>query len=140
MTTAAELFQPPNHQRAVGVVGDSQTLACFVETANTFLTRFVGLQFRLPLRRNHGLLMFPTGSIHTFWMRGPIDVLWLNRDAEVLRVVENLQPWRIRLAPPNTYGVLELGGGTVAAFGRPLLGATLTALDASSPQTAAGRH
>ena len=123
MTKRNGIFSSSEQARAIFASG--VPLATCVETANTFLARFWGLQFRRPLRSGHGLLLFPSGSIHTFWMRGAIDVLWLSQEARVLRVEERIPPWRIRLAPPTTFAVLELGSGTLEAFDGSLVGTTL---------------
>ncbi|MEO1617351.1 MAG: DUF192 domain-containing protein [Planctomycetota bacterium] len=116
ITSRSSLFgnSADDAQFTVGVDGWNKPLANFVTVANTFWTRLCGLQFRLPLRRGHGLLLYPAGSIHTFWMRGPIDVLWLDRNATVLRNSHAVPPWRMRKAPPETFAVLELGAGTAA--------------------------
>lgn len=114
MEESGTLFghQCDDSQFAVCVAGRDESLANFVEVANTFFTRLCGLQFRLPLRRGHGLLLYPAASIHSFWMRGAIDVLWLDKTGKVLRVCHAVQPWRMRTAPTGTFAVLELGVGT----------------------------
>lgn len=128
MKNCASLFEPADSQRCIGVMGEDAPLARFVETADTFFARFVGLQFRLPLRRGHGLLLYPAKGIHTFWMRGAIDVLWLDRNGIVVRVAETLPPWRVRMATTDTFAVLELGAGTVSQFGNPLVNRQLVVL------------
>ena len=81
---------------------------CFV--AQTPLTRLRGLLGRGRLGEGEGLLLRPTGSIHTWFMRQTIDVVFLDRDFEVLRVVENMKPWRFA-GRRGSKAVLELAGG-----------------------------
>jgi uncharacterized membrane protein (UPF0127 family) len=54
----------------------------------------------------------PAGSIHTMFMRFPIDVLFLDADECVLKVVHNLEPWRFAAARGAKY-VVELPSGTL---------------------------
>ena len=56
--------------------------------------RMRGLLGRRGLESGEGLLLRPTGSVHTFFMRFPIDVVFLSRDGEVLRIAQALSPWR----------------------------------------------
>ncbi|MCG8651894.1 MAG: DUF192 domain-containing protein [Pirellulales bacterium] len=123
----SSLFQSRGEtQLEIYVEDHPQPLARFVEVADTFISRAVGLQFRLPLRRGHGLLIYPAAGVHTFWMRGAIDILWISREGEVLRICQRVRPWRLRMAPKGSYAVLELGAGTVEAFGQVNLGSRLS--------------
>jgi uncharacterized protein len=53
-----------------------------------------GLLGRHGLESGEGLLLRPTGSVHTFFMRFPIDVVFLSREGEVLKITQALPPWR----------------------------------------------
>jgi uncharacterized protein len=81
---------------------------CFV--AQTPLTRLRGLLGRRPLREGEGLLLRPTGSIHTCFMRQTIDAIFLDPDFTVLRVVANMKPWRFA-GRRGSKAVLELAAG-----------------------------
>ncbi|MRH77367.1 DUF192 domain-containing protein [Spiribacter sp. C176] len=67
-----------------------------------------GLLGSKPLSGQKGLLLWPGGSVHTFGMTYPIDVLFLNHELRVLHCQRFLRPWRIALAPWKTQGTLEL--------------------------------
>jgi uncharacterized membrane protein (UPF0127 family) len=56
--------------------------------------RMRGLMGRSELELGAGILLEPAPSIHTFFMRFPIDVVFLDADRRVLRVVEAMPPWR----------------------------------------------
>jgi uncharacterized protein len=58
------------------------------------LQRMRGLLGRSSLGAGEGLLLTPAPSIHTAFMRFPIDVVFLNNQLHVLRLVERLAPWR----------------------------------------------
>jgi uncharacterized membrane protein (UPF0127 family) len=70
--------------------------------------RMRGLLGRRGLESGEGLLLRPTGSVHTFFMRFPIDVVFLSRDGEVLKVARAVPPWRTAAAR-GAKAVLELG-------------------------------
>ena len=69
--------------------------------------RMRGLLGRRGLESGEGLLLRPTGSVHTFFMRFPIDVVFLSRDGEVLKIARALRPWRTAGAR-RAKAVLEL--------------------------------
>lgn len=62
-------------------------------------------------------MLRPGGSIHTFGMRFGIDVLFLDRQMKILKIVRRLQPWRFALAPRETCLVLEIASGRAATLG-----------------------
>jgi uncharacterized membrane protein (UPF0127 family) len=76
-------------------------------------TRARGLLGRRRLEADEGLLLRPVGAIHTLFMRFAIDVVFLDRDYVVLKVVENLRPWRFAAAR-RAKAVLELPTGSAA--------------------------
>lgn len=64
-----------------------------------------------------GLLLDPAGSIHTCFMRIPIDVVFLGRGDRVLAARAPVPPWRLCFAPRGTRRVLETACGFVARHG-----------------------
>lgn len=82
-----------------------------VQVANSFWTRFMGLMGRAQLEASEGLLLMKTNSIHTCFMRFPIDVIYLDQDYTVLHV-QTVAPWRVGALVKGTKHVLELAEGT----------------------------
>jgi uncharacterized protein len=78
--------------------------------ADSPLPRMRGLLGRRNLGSDEGVLLRPAGSIHTFFMQFPIDVVFLDREGRVLRVVESVRPWRTAAAR-GARAVLELRAG-----------------------------
>jgi len=75
-----------------------------------------GLLGRDGLPADEGLFIAGCDSIHTWFMRFTIDVVFLDRDLRVARVAQRLRPWC--LASCSTAGhVLELPAGAAAAAG-----------------------
>jgi uncharacterized protein len=77
-------------------------------------TRLRGLLGRAGLGAGEGLLIRPTSSIHTFFMRFPIDVVFVDRTGVVLEVVSALVPWRFASKRGARYA-LELRAGEAKA-------------------------
>lgn len=99
------------------VTRDGVCVASRVQTAAGFTSRFIGLLNRRYLEDSEALLLRPGGSIHTFGMRFGIDVLFLDRQMRILKIVRRLQPWRLALAPRKTRSVLEVASGRAATLG-----------------------
>lgn len=76
--------------------------------------RLIGLMGRERMDEFDGMLLNPCNSIHTFFMRFAIDVVFLNKNFEVIRVIENLPPWRATRPYFRASQVLELAAGTLA--------------------------
>ncbi len=79
--------------------------------AVTFFQRTRGLLGRKEIKRGEGLYIPACRSIHTFFMSFPIDVVFIDNDNRITRVVPSLVPFRIAFGPQNTAGVLELSAG-----------------------------
>jgi uncharacterized membrane protein (UPF0127 family) len=81
---------------------------CFL--ADRPLARLRGLLGRDSLAADEGLLLSPTNGIHTWFMRFPIDLVFLDGEFTVLAVHERVPPWRMR-ASRGARAVLELPAG-----------------------------
>lgn len=99
-----------------GLRVDGQLTACRVQMAERFGARLRGLLFRPPLALPQALLIRPCNSVHTFWMGYALDVVFLDRDGQVLRVRAHLKPWRAASLHP-AHAVLELAAGGAATWG-----------------------
>ncbi|MBD0328511.1 MAG: DUF192 domain-containing protein [Thermoleophilia bacterium] len=75
-----------------------------------------GLLGRAALPRGEGLLLRPASSIHMWFMRFPIDAVFLDEELRVVRVVRDLLPWRIA-AKRGARAVLELPAGEIERRG-----------------------
>ena len=82
-----------------------------IEIADRPLQRMRGLLGRDGLAEGEGLLVRPAGSIHTFFMRFPIDAVFLDRDLVVIGTVEHIAPWATA-SRPGARAVLEVAAGT----------------------------
>ncbi len=82
--------------------------------ATSIVARAVGLLGRSSLAAGEGLLIRPCSAVHTFFMRFPIDVLFLDADGRVLRAYAPLRPWRATALVRGAKQALELPAGTIA--------------------------
>jgi uncharacterized protein len=78
--------------------------------ADTALARMRGLLGRRDLPPGEGLLLRPASSVHTAFMRFPIDVVFLDREGRVLKIARDLRPWKSAMGR-KARAVLELPAG-----------------------------
>ena len=69
-----------------------------------------GLLGRKALAPEEGILLRPASSIHTWFMRFPIDAVFVDRELAVVGVAPNLKPWRAA-ARRGAHAVVELAAG-----------------------------
>jgi len=93
---------------------DGSVLLSELDLAQTFWTRFVGLQMRRQLGPQQGLLLRPCSSLHTCFMRFPIDVVMLSGDNLVLGVKHAVRPWRAVLCVAGTETVIETAPNAIS--------------------------
>ena len=85
-----------------------------VHLADRIWSRFWGLMGRKDLPDGAALLLRPTSSIHTAFMRFPIDVVFLDRSLRVVKVVLGMRPFRVTMALKGAHSALELNAGQAA--------------------------
>jgi uncharacterized protein len=104
---------PRGLRQAVNVTRGT-VLASRLEVAGTGETRRKGLLGRNSLEPGGGLWIAPCESVHTFFMRFAIDLVYLDRKHRVRKVRHSVEPWRIS-ACITAHSVLELPAGSVRA-------------------------
>jgi uncharacterized protein len=93
-------------------------LAHKMKRADTFAARFRGLMLKPIFPKEYdALLLTPCNSVHTLMMRFDIDVLFLDQEGTVVRVLEKMRPSRLSPVVREARHVIELASGTVAAVG-----------------------
>jgi uncharacterized protein len=83
-----------------------------IETADSSSKRRTGLLKHTSLAEGAGLWIVPCEAIHTFFMRFPIDVVYIDKKRHVRKLVRALQPWRMSMCLP-AHSVIELPAGTI---------------------------
>jgi uncharacterized membrane protein (UPF0127 family) len=84
--------------------------------ADSFWTRFRGFMGRPEPQPGEGILFRPGGSVHMFFMRYPLDVVFCDRDLRVVAIRAGLRPWRTAGAR-GAKVTIELATGEAARRG-----------------------
>ena len=79
-------------------------------------TRNKGLLGRRSLEQGSAMILAPCSSVHTFFMKFPIDIIFVARDGRVVKMCERCHPWRLALGP-GAFAVIELPAGAVEPSG-----------------------
>jgi uncharacterized membrane protein (UPF0127 family) len=87
-------------------------LASRMEVADSAATRNKGLLGRERLSPGEGLWIIPCEAVHTFWMRFPIDLVYLDGKNRIRKLTSEVRPWRLS-ACLRARSVLELPAGTI---------------------------
>jgi len=82
-----------------------------IKTADSFIARSVGLMFVKKMKNMDGLLLDPCNAIHNCFVRFSLDVVFLDRDFKVVKVLRNFKPWRFSWIYFKATRVLELPQG-----------------------------
>jgi uncharacterized membrane protein (UPF0127 family) len=94
-----------------------RTIAKRVEIADSFFRRFRGLMLRRSLEVDKALLFkfknLGRHSVHMFFMRFPIDLVYLDSSSRVVEIKKSLKPWRVHVSKVDSKFLLELPGGAV---------------------------
>jgi len=91
-------------------------LAEDVRVANTFFSRLKGLLGTSELPQGQGLWIKPCDSIHMFGMQYAIDVIFVDEQGGVVKLVEDLRPGRLA-GCSGASGAIELPSGWVKVAG-----------------------
>ncbi|MDE1921250.1 MAG: DUF192 domain-containing protein [Candidatus Omnitrophica bacterium] len=90
-------------------------IASSVETARNFWQRSKGLLGRTQLPLNHALVIPHCESIHMFFMKFPIDVIFCDRKDKVVGLCEGIKPFRLSPVFFRASYAIELPAGTIIA-------------------------
>jgi len=90
-----------------------RVLATRLERPRTFFGRGLGLMFRRTLPAGTGMWIAPCNGVHTFFMRFPIDVVFMDRRQRVVRICPALRSSRLVPLVLGAHSVVELPAGTL---------------------------
>ena len=99
-----------NATRAATVAGEA-------EVAQGPVKRGLGLMGRRGWDGSDGLVLERCNAVHSFFMRMPIDVLYVDRDNRVRRAQPWMKPWRVGPIVRGGHLVIELPAGTIDRTG-----------------------
>jgi hypothetical protein len=108
----AERPTTPGSRMKISNLTREVVVADRVEVADHGATRRKGLLGRDGLPAGEGLWIVPCESVHTFGMKFPIDLIYLDRNKKVKKVRSGVPPWRMS-ACLSAHSVVELASGTI---------------------------
>lgn len=88
-----------------------KTLSKDIRIADDMISRLIGLMFRKKLVGAEGLLIDPCNSIHTFFMRYNLDIVFIGKENRVVKIIRNIPPWRMTWIYFSARKTLELPAG-----------------------------
>lgn len=94
-----------------------KVIANVVEEAVTFGSRLKGLMFRKDMPNDYAMHLKPCRSIHTFFMKFPIDVLYLDSENTIVGIETNLLPGKVGKKFHSARSVIELAAGQIGNTG-----------------------
>lgn len=92
---------------------NNSVLATDAVIANTVFKRMKGLLGRREFQGGQALVIKPCNSVHTLFMRFPIDVLFLDSNNRIVKAIANMKPFRISGIYFQASFVIELPSGTL---------------------------
>lgn len=99
---------------------DQQVLIPNLTIAASFVPRLVGLLASAEIKEQEGLLIERCNSVHTFFMRFPIDCVFLNKQMQIAALKKNIKPWRMTWPEWSARSVIELKAGRADELGLQL--------------------
>jgi uncharacterized protein len=110
--SASQSSPTTDHRLLVTNPARGSVLATCLEVADSGPKRNKGLLGRDGLAPGEGLWIVPCESVHTFFMRFPIDLVYLDRKNRIKKVRDSVGPWRLS-ACLSAHSVIELPAGTI---------------------------
>ena len=86
-------------------------IASSVKTADTMSSRLLGLMFIKEMKGFDGLMLDPCNSVHNCFVRFATDVIFLNEENKIIKILRNFKPWRFSWIYFKATKALELKAG-----------------------------
>lgn len=99
--------------KKVRIYKENELLFESASMTSNFLERFKGLMGKKALSIDKSLCIIPCNSIHMFFMKFPIDVVFLDETGKVIHLIANLKPWNISKIIKKSKLVIEMPVGTI---------------------------
>jgi uncharacterized membrane protein (UPF0127 family) len=89
---------------------------CIIE-ASGFWQRLKGLMLSAPLPDDYAFLIRQCSSVHTFFMRYPLDLAYLAGDGQIVKLERNVPPWCVSWGGVSARHTLEMSVGGIDRWG-----------------------
>jgi len=108
-----EIIIIKNYNRRIIKLEKNNQVLCNCYIADSFFKRFKGLMMAAPLNNDEGLLLTKTNSIHMFFMKYEIDVIFLDKNDIVIDKIISMKRRRVSKIYKNCNKVIELKSKTL---------------------------
>ena len=102
---------------ALNIKQTGAALGTHIVLANNPWLRLKGLLGQRQLPQGAGLWLVPCNSVHMAFMLMNLDLVYLDKDLNVLRLLEHVVPWQGCPWVKQAHSVLELPEGTIGLTG-----------------------
>lgn len=92
-------------------------IASNVILADNFFSRLIGLLNKSSLDSNDGLILRPCNAIHTWFMKFPIDIVFIDKNNKIIFLIENMLPGRRSPIIRPAKEVIEFKAGRIKQSG-----------------------
>ena len=108
----------PNHEVTLQESNDDgiRTHRFSLNVAEGFFGRLSGLMFRSPAYLQGGLMFNNTNMVHTFWMRFSIDLVFIDNEYRIVKLMPGIKPWRAARSAHANH-VIEMHHGEIFRLG-----------------------
>jgi uncharacterized membrane protein (UPF0127 family) len=89
-------------------------IASKAQIAASMGQRIKGLLGRAGLEPDEAMVLKPCTSVHTIFMRFPIDVLFLDKNMQIIRLIQNMPPYRLSPFVWASHLAIELPAGKIS--------------------------
>jgi uncharacterized membrane protein (UPF0127 family) len=95
----------------VRITYNKKILSDDILIADNFKDRLIGLMFKDSPTGAQGLLIHPCNSIHTFFMKYALDIVFISSRDQVVKIIRGMSPWRMTWLYWKAKKTLELPAG-----------------------------
>lgn len=95
---------------------DGLCIAERVREASGMFARLKGLLGESHLNSSEGILLTPCNSVHTWFMKFAIDVVYVAKDLRVLKIHRDMRPWKLDFPVWGARAALEVASGGAQAL------------------------
>lgn len=96
--------------------GGNQPVVLAVSRTESVVERMRGMLGAPPPGPGVGLWLFPCNAVHMYFMRYSLDIVYLNRNLQIVKVVSSLAPWKISICL-RAHSVVELAANEARRLG-----------------------
>lgn len=86
--------------------------AANVFVADTFLKRLMGYMFQ-KIPKYEAIMITPCNSIHTFFMRFNIDVIFIDQNMNIVSIIKDVKPFKVIMPVKGAKAVIEAKTGAL---------------------------